>query len=494
MKAYDPNIKIIACGADGYDYDWNEALIDSCANLIDYISLHYYEYPVNYKTGPGTYESFIEDLGSYISSSSNPNIKVYMSEWSLLETTDFSSGLYAGGLLNTFMRTGDVFEMGGPALFLRHVSAPEWDNVFINFDHTGWYPSANYVVMKLWRDHYAPKLVETTGGSVDLNVASTVSEDGTTLNIHIVNPDSTDRTVEFEIDSSFVPETANMHYVAPGSLSAENSMAQPNIVQQEAMAIGINGQKLNFIMPGYSVGVITVGSEPPAAGETLYNGIVLPQTWPPSYGSVPYAPMPVPYLDSPPAVVKIDVGRQLFVDDFLIESTTMAQNYHQATMYTGNPVIAPTTILEFHNYSGGMAGPFSGGSWYDPSDSLFKLWYRGGEDATGTYAVEPMLYATSTDGKNWVRPDTNVLTMSPLHHFTCTPSNPSVNDQVTIAAFDQNNQQVDMGSFNGIEIGWEGATPYSIDSSSGITFDGNGGAVFTCTSEMFIVQGCEFSY
>ncbi|MHC5062194.1 MAG: hypothetical protein ACYTFK_14110, partial [Planctomycetota bacterium] len=235
-------------------------------------------------------------------------------------------------------------------------------------------------------------------------------------------------------------------------------------------------------------------SEPAPAGEILYNGIELPQTWPPQYGSVPYAPMPVPYLNDPPAVVTIDVGRQLFVDDFLIETTDMTQTYHQATMYAGNPVLEPTTILEYHNYSGGMAGPFSGGSWYDPSDSLFKLWYRGAEDSTGTYPVEPMLYATSTDGKNWVRPDTGVLTMSPLHHFTCTPSNPSTGQQVTIAAFDQNNQQVDLSSYNGIEIGWEGSTPYSIDSSSGITFDGNGGAVFTCVDAMFIVQGCEFSY
>ncbi|MHC5165783.1 MAG: fibronectin type III domain-containing protein, partial [Planctomycetota bacterium] len=52
-----------------------------------------------------------------------------------------------------------------------------------------------------------------------------------------------------------------------------------------------------------------------ADGETLYNGIVLPQAWPPEYGPVQYEPMPVPYLDDPPEVVLIDVGRQLFVDD-----------------------------------------------------------------------------------------------------------------------------------------------------------------------------------
>ncbi len=53
----------------------------------------------------------------------------------------------------------------------------------------------------------------------------------------------------------------------------------------------------------------------------LYNGIVLPDRWPPEEKSDPR--MPPPYITSPPDVIPIDVGRQLFVDDFLIESTDM---------------------------------------------------------------------------------------------------------------------------------------------------------------------------
>lgn len=56
-------------------------------------------------------------------------------------------------------------------------------------------------------------------------------------------------------------------------------------------------------------------------GETLQNGIVLPDAWPPRRtmaelraGEV----MRVPYLEQKPDVVPIDVGRQLFVDDFLM--------------------------------------------------------------------------------------------------------------------------------------------------------------------------------
>src|SRR6185295_12919657 len=57
-------------------------------------------------------------------------------------------------------------------------------------------------------------------------------------------------------------------------------------------------------------------------GETLYNGIVLPREWPPHLSDFPTSvekgPVTPPYLTSPPSIIPIDLGRQLFVDDFLI--------------------------------------------------------------------------------------------------------------------------------------------------------------------------------
>jgi hypothetical protein len=49
---------------------------------------------------------------------------------------------------------------------------------------------------------------------------------------------------------------------------------------------------------------------------------------------------------SPPDVIPIDVGRQLFVDDFLIEDTTLARRFHRAEYYSGNPVLWPNTRWE----------------------------------------------------------------------------------------------------------------------------------------------------
>jgi hypothetical protein len=61
--------------------------------------------------------------------------------------------------------------------------------------------------------------------------------------------------------------------------------------------------------------------------EKLYNGIELPDQWPPRYREPSDAVMEVPYLNKKPKVIPIDLGRQLFVDDFLIEKTTLKRTF-----------------------------------------------------------------------------------------------------------------------------------------------------------------------
>jgi len=146
-----------------------------------------------------------------------------------------------------------------------------------------------------------------------------------------------------------------------------------------------------------------------SAGEVLYNGIRLPSTWPPQPDQLTLDPVPAPYLEGPPAVIPIDVGRQLLVDDFLIEQTTLKRTFHPAEYHSANPVLEPDKPWEHEgSRPGACAMPFSDGVWYDPQDRLFKMWYMGGY-------VYHTCYATSRDGIHWekpeldVRPGTNVV-------------------------------------------------------------------------------------
>src|SRR5215216_6082428 len=66
----------------------------------------------------------------------------------------------------------------------------------------------------------------------------------------------------------------------------------------------------------------------PPGAEVLYNGIKLPTPWPPYRTQLDRDVEVPPYLQQPPAVVPIDVGRQLFVDDFVIEECELDRSYH----------------------------------------------------------------------------------------------------------------------------------------------------------------------
>ncbi len=128
------------------------------------------------------------------------------------------------------------------------------------------------------------------------------------------------------------------------------------------------------------------------SGETLHNGIRLPAPWPPKPADVPKEPEIPLYLKSPPAVIPIDLGRQLFVDDFLVAETTLVRTYHPAKYHPASPVLKPDQPWE-----GETAMAFSDGAWWDPKDGLYKMWYLGGRERA-------TCYATSKDGIAWTKP------------------------------------------------------------------------------------------
>ncbi|MBX3239076.1 MAG: hypothetical protein KIT80_09865 [Chitinophagaceae bacterium] len=140
-------------------------------------------------------------------------------------------------------------------------------------------------------------------------------------------------------------------------------------------------------------------SEP---GELLYNGIRLPANWPPKdIDPGNYEPMDLPYLRNPPAIIPIDVGRQLFVDDFLIEKTSLKRQFYNARKLDTNPVLKPETWVEQGPWGIPGATAKDGGVWWDPRDRLFKIWYEAGW-------LYKMAYATSKDGIHWDRPEIGI--------------------------------------------------------------------------------------
>lgn len=261
MRRADPSIKLAACGSAGYGdggngLAWNHVLIDQCADKIDYLSIHHYESPARFAEGPLAYEAFFRKTGDLIKASKNPNLKIDVSEWNA-QSTDWRTGLYCGGLLNAFERCGDVLEIGGPALFLRHVSATGWDNAFVNFDHRTWFPAPNYVVMKLWRDHYFPDRVEISGEAGKLNLSAAKSTDGRTICLKAVNPTENAVAVKTELAGGKIGR-ASMQIVAPGDLNARNTLDNRDAIKPKAGSVERDGNAMRFALPPLSCGVVEI--------------------------------------------------------------------------------------------------------------------------------------------------------------------------------------------------------------------------------------------
>lgn len=147
-----------------------------------------------------------------------------------------------------------------------------------------------------------------------------------------------------------------------------------------------------------------------SSGDTLYNGIRITNPWPPRRRGFQARPVTPPYLLDRPDVVPIDVGRQLFVDDFLIEETSLVRTFHRPVYHPANPVLRPTTRWEkYDEYaertktrSNPAAMVFSDGVFYDPQDRIFKMWYMGGYSQNTCYAF-------SRDGIEWEKPSLDVV-------------------------------------------------------------------------------------
>ena len=251
LRKADPNIKVIVCG--GFPED--EEFLNRSAKYFDYMSLHHYEQPGGYLTGPSRLEEQAKRYAAMIAESPNPDIKLYYSEWNL-QSIDWRTGLFAAGFLNMAERN-PVIEMGAAALFIRRTDMPDWDNAFINFDYKDVFVAPNYQVTKLWQDNFSPYRLDFSGDTGDLSLSTTLSEDGRSVIVKISNATDSDQTLNIEGDWKKATN-ATFDYYAPGDLMAKNSMEHKDAVALKHADLKTSGKNVAVNVPSYSAGVVKI--------------------------------------------------------------------------------------------------------------------------------------------------------------------------------------------------------------------------------------------
>jgi len=244
-----PNVTLYACTF------WEKEdprLLEVLGKDIDLVSYHLYDDPNRFADAPLGHEAVWRRYEKLIADSPNPKAKLAVTEWNA-QSTDWRTGLYAGGLLNVMERC-DAVQMASPALFLRRVDATAWDNAFINHDRTGWFPAPNYVVMKLYRDHFQPTMVdcENLGG---LNANATLSENGKTLVLKVVNPAAEDVKCAIDVAAGLSVKRARQWLVQAG-LDERNSLAEPNHIAPVESPVTDAANAFTHVFPAHSVTVM----------------------------------------------------------------------------------------------------------------------------------------------------------------------------------------------------------------------------------------------
>lgn len=111
-----------------------------------------------------------------------------------------------------------------------------------------------------------------------------------------------------------------------------------------------------------------------------------------SYHSSSHEHPDPPYLKNTPDIINITIGRQLFVDDYLIEN-----------MYNTKRIFNPAKhkkdiITPKEKYEGSLTAPLTDSVIYDPFKKIYRMWYV----ASGSPPFK-LCIAESTDGLQWKR-------------------------------------------------------------------------------------------
>ena len=110
--------------------------------------------------------------------------------------------------------------------------------------------------MKLWRDHYAPEGWRSPATPVR-SMCRLLTGLRHVLIVKVVNPGQ-EKTVPWRLSVPGKVSSAVARVVAPGSLDARNTLAEPSRVKTQDLAVRIDGAKVLVEMPALSAAVITI--------------------------------------------------------------------------------------------------------------------------------------------------------------------------------------------------------------------------------------------
>ncbi|MEM3594920.1 MAG: alpha-L-arabinofuranosidase C-terminal domain-containing protein, partial [Candidatus Jordarchaeaceae archaeon] len=293
-KAVDPEIELVAVGADQRFPNWTRTVLQKAGKYIDYLSIHFYFPGIFPEEGGGEIREDIKSYQRIIASSflfqeilewvretinsvmgNNNKVKIAVDEWNLwwdtnqLLSANYSlrDGLWAASVLNKFIKMANVVKMANVAQLVNTIGIIQTrdGNVF----HT-----AIYEVMKLYREYtqnYAvsaevssPKFSFEPLGILKekkeipcLDCSATISKDGKNLTTFLVNFHKDDLPIELEIPKLRTYQKIIIKEINAPDIHSKNSFQKKEINQKQREFTQLP-EKIEYNLPAHSISAIIV--------------------------------------------------------------------------------------------------------------------------------------------------------------------------------------------------------------------------------------------
>lgn len=263
IRAKYANLRLFTCGSAGLAVDWNRTLAKSVIEPFGVLSCHTY--------WGGTWSQQMAYADDYVAGllkslqelrqNGHPQAKLGLTEWNN-GSSDMAGALSGASFLANSEQAGEQVALACPALWLRNVDAPAWNNALINFDKQSSFVSPLYWVCQSFRKAFAPELIESrydcsafeeNGRSYGvLSVVATKESATRRIVLKVVN--RSDRADELTTISGLTNvSTLKITTIASDSVQAVNSLQQPKRVAPVNNQIHITRGEFKYRFPKHSI-------------------------------------------------------------------------------------------------------------------------------------------------------------------------------------------------------------------------------------------------
>ncbi|HEX9653483.1 MAG TPA: alpha-L-arabinofuranosidase C-terminal domain-containing protein [bacterium] len=270
IKAKYPDMQLIAAtGSDGTIFPNGEAEIEYLWTQWrklnpEIVDEHFYRAP----------EWFLENVNWY-DNYERKGPKLFVGEYGAQSVgvaspdnrNNWKCALYEAAFMMGFERNADLVTMSAYAPLFAHEDAWQWRPDLIWFDNLKAYGSANYYVQKLFSLNAGTHLLTATVAGVPnlddkkkgLHISTTFDENAGEVIVKAIN--ATDGILETSIDlrgAKEVGEAAKVIVLASGSLSDENSLAEPTKISPQESVVKIGRDEFTHALQPYSLTILRV--------------------------------------------------------------------------------------------------------------------------------------------------------------------------------------------------------------------------------------------